>query len=493
MKELEVIYYDLLEVPADIKSIINIDRFGKLRYRKTTLLKYTSEIFKENKIIHFHKINEKSQIQALIDHVNYSSGKDFLLISSNFTIINKESFAIFLKKIKYIDSSISIATDARLRPLLKINKHELIDFLNLAQGNEGDLYELINERFKNIEKFTQETFFLEIKDYVDFVLYLQSNFELRYFNSINSTKHIITKRSGQKEKMFKEYSFYELLNDEMKLFFLRPFNYEESDEYAQYSLERLNILDVSLQWIHFSLTITQFKKLSERLFYFLSIRKKKSESIEVIKKVAENLYIKKVEDRIIELQNLKPFASIEEIIKNSTDYNSIQGIIDHYKILFYKLIDFKKYPTYISLSHGDLCFSNMLYDKRIDFIKLIDPKGFIKEEDGYMDVHYDIAKLSHSILGNYDFINNGLFELVYDNNLKVSLEISGLNEMQECKMHFKKILDIEGFSYPVIRLFEASLFLSMLPLHIDYPKKVVAYLLTGINILEEIEKNYIKK
>ena len=489
MKDLEVIYFDLLEVPADIKSIINIDRFGKLRYRKTTLFKYTADIFRENNVVNFHKLSDRAQIAGLLDHIHYSGAQVFLLISSNLTIINKESFSIFLKKIKFIDSSLSLASEGRLQPLLKLNKTEIIDFLNLAQGNEVNFYELINDRFHNIEKFTQENFFLEVKDYVDLVHYLQSNFELRYFNSIESTRHIITKRSAQKDKMLKEFSFYELLTDEMKLFFLRPFNFVDNNEFAQYSLERLNILDVSLQWIHFSLTPSQFSKLADRLFYFISIRKKKICQPALIKSTAENLYLKKLDDRISEFQNHQIFNSIDQIIKNSTNYASIGEVISHYKIIFNKIVNFKTYPAHVALSHGDLCFSNMLYDKRIDYIKLIDPKGFLKEEEGYMDVHYDIAKLSHSVLGNYDFINNGLFELVYDNNLKVSLEIGGLEEVEECKNIFKRKVGAEGYSYSLIRLFEASLFLSMLPLHIDYPKKVVAYILTAIKILHEIDKN----
>ena len=40
-----------------------------------------------------------------------------------------------------------------------------------------------------------------------------------------------------------------------------------------------------------------------------------------------------------------------------------------------------------------------------------------------------------------------------------------------------------------MRLYEASLFISMLPLHIDYPQKVLGFILNAINILKEIEEN----
>ena len=46
-----------------------------------------------------------------------------------------------------------------------------------------------------------------------------------------------------------------------------------------------------------------------------------------------------------------------------------------------------------------------------------------------------------------------------------------------------------GFDYLSVRLYEASLFLSMLPLHIDNPHKVFGFILNAKNILEEIGKN----
>jgi thiamine kinase-like enzyme len=487
MKDLPVIYFDLMEVPADITSILSIRQFGKLRYRKTTLFQYTENIFRENQLTHFHRITDKNQLPSLIDHITYSPSRDYIFIGSNLTIIDKQAFGIFLKKIQYLDDSLALSDGGFPKPLLKLNKAEILDLLNLILTDDSDLYELLAERFAVIEKFTQETFFLEIRNYVDFVRYLQSNFELRYFNSIQSTKNIITKRSEQKDKMLREYSLYQFLNDEMRLFFLRPFAYREHTEFAEYSLERLNILDVSVQWIHFSITGREFENLMERLFYFLSIRKRQPARPEQIDHAIENVYLLKLEKRVRELQAMPQFEGINQLIRHSTDYDSVEAVMRHYKQIYGRMASLKNYPAYLAMGHGDLCFSNMLYDKRIDYLKLIDPKGCLAEEEAYMDVYYDLAKLSHSVLGNYDFINNGLFELSYDNNLRVQLEIQGLEELTEKKNYFRNFVQKQGFSYPHMRLYEASLFLSMLPLHIDYPKKVIAYLLTGIEILKELE------
>lgn len=54
---------------------------------------------------------------------------------------------------------------------------------------------------------------------------------------------------------------------------------------------------------------------------------------------------------------------------------------------------------------------------------------------------------------------------------------------------FRKKVVENGFDYWSVRIYEASLFLSMLPLHMDNPHKVFGFILNVKNILKEIEEN----
>ena len=54
---------------------------------------------------------------------------------------------------------------------------------------------------------------------------------------------------------------------------------------------------------------------------------------------------------------------------------------------------------------------------------------------------------------------------------------------------FKKHVEANGYDYRTVRLYEASLFISMLPLHIDYPHKVLGFILNAWGILEELEND----
>jgi hypothetical protein len=51
---------------------------------------------------------------------------------------------------------------------------------------------------------------------------------------------------------------------------------------------------------------------------------------------------------------------------------------------------------------------------------------------------------------------------------------------------FQRQLEKSGFDPGLIRLYEASLFISMLPLHIDRPRKVLAFAINADDILASL-------
>ena len=118
-------------------------------------------------------------------------------------------------------------------------------------------------------------------------------------------------------------------------------------------------------------------------------------------------------------------------------------------------------------------------------LKFIDPKGATTESELWTNPYYDIAKLSHSVCGRYDFFNNALFDIKINSTFSYDLEIPFDNEKYVAV--FRKKVEENGFDYLTVRIYEASLFLSMLPLHIDNPHKVFGFILNVKNILEEIE------
>lgn len=146
-----------------------------------------------------------------------------------------------------------------------------------------------------------------------------------------------------------------------------------------------------------------------------------------------------------------------------------------------------QYPKEFVIGHGDPCFANALYNKSTKTLKFIDPRGALTEDELWTNPYYDIVKLSHSVCGKYDFFNNALFEIKVNSRFSYDLEIP-FDNAEYIKI-FKKKVEENGFDYLSVRIYEVSLFLSMLPLHIDNPHKVFGFILNLKNILKEIEEN----
>jgi aminoglycoside phosphotransferase (APT) family kinase protein len=136
--------------------------------------------------------------------------------------------------------------------------------------------------------------------------------------------------------------------------------------------------------------------------------------------------------------------------------------------------------------HGDLCFSNILYDPQTGLVKFIDPRGVFFEEGCYGAPRYDLAKLLHSFHGGYDHIMQEMYELVPCGDAAYRLRFfqsSGTPAVvSRLAARLKERADV---GMDELLLLEALLFLSMLPLHKEDANRQKALYLRGLVILNE--------
>lgn len=158
---------------------------------------------------------------------------------------------------------------------------------------------------------------------------------------------------------------------------------------------------------------------------------------------------------------------IEECISRSLTIKSIPGI-----------------------SHGDFCLSNILFDSRIDRLKVIDPRGLDAEgcETILGDINYDIAKLTHSVIGLYDFIIAGAFDASKESHgpfdeYKITIFID--ERVEKIQKIFMNRNFIGNVSAQKIMPMTILLFFSMLPLHGDDPKRQVGLLANAIRLFKK--------
>ena len=478
MKEKILFVYDNRKnLNKSIKNIVGIDSYGDIVYKRKNLRNRIKSVIDDfSSMMDYFYLNTKFDLEKL---KNISTGyTHFIHFYSDCVITDINQFKILVEKTRYVNEIMRIG-DQSIYGFVFGDLPSYIDFLinNSEVEDYGSFLDVI-----------QPSLCIEsISNYDNFLTFFSSGFEARHFNSVSGDKYIVTKRSNQKKKIKSEHDFYYLIPESMKHWFVTPFDYNETEEYASYKMERINTPDIALQWVHEAISVEDFECLLDKLFFFINSRASKPVDSATYRKIMDDLYIKKVKDRIASLKEMKEYEEISYYLARAGKYHSIDEIVDQYYKLYHSITDNYKFENKLVIGHGDLCFSNILYYKEIGLLKFIDVKGALTEKDLWTNPYYDIAKLSHSICGSYDFFNNEMYEIYIDDSCSIALQVNQPN-LEKYKEVFKNVLKKNKFDYRLVRLYEASLFLSMLPLHIDNPRKVIGFILNAISILEEVSR-----
>ncbi|MGN7401947.1 hypothetical protein ACTHO0_19015 [Cytobacillus praedii] len=304
----------------------------------------------------------------------------------------------------------------------------------------------------------------------------------RYFNKIlfNKNENKIIKLSKNEEKLIDEIEWYLQLPDSLKHY--APYIYSYSREHSKTFLTMEYIHSVTLS----TAFVSNIYKKDEWGLIFTKIHDVMndfSNNKEVLPLSSlQKMYIQKTKNRLLDFINNCKFAKTV----NKAGYVSING-----KLLECPLKLFEKNAEDIlkilmvdeaQIIHGDLCFSNIFYNSDEEKIKLIDPRGSFGKVGLFGDSRYDLAKFRHSIDG-YDYIIHDLFDLsVYEKKINFSMPFC--NPLQQW---MKKFWDeIIGESLNQVRLIEALLFLSMLPLHSDNKKRQLVFYSIGSLMLNSV-------
>jgi len=483
MYDMLVVYDDTPIAGNEIRNIVGDRSFGSIIFQKKSLEKHMTDAVAECSCAKEVLLwDDFESLPAFMEKLNaFAYQTPVLHIYADSVIANREDFEVLLQKVRFVKDNIVVMA-GRMTALIFRDVQEYTRFLQQC---------LVTKNSKQTPEFMQfETLkssaLANVSDPDVFLRYITKGFDTRFFNLLAGDDYIVTKSSSNKLKIKSEYTYYHLLPESMRIWFVMPFDYKEDEKSASYSMERYHITDLAIKWVNGSVNIREFEKILTMLFYFLNKRMKKNIGMEEYKRISDSLYIEKLTERISQIKQSSIYPAISDFILHGTPYDNIDKIVEDYTDL-YRMIQKKvKFEPISVIGHGDLCFSNILYHSETSTLKFIDVKGALDEKDLWTDPYYDLAKLSHSICGLYDFFNSNLYEISLSPDMQFRLAIDyDNNEYIEI---FRKVLNENGYDYPAVRLFEASLFLSMIPLHVDYPKKVFGFLLNAIEIIKEVRQ-----
>lgn len=327
---------------------------------------------------------------------------------------------------------------------------------------------------------------IDLADPLQCLRFLSGSFRTRFFNEIARERDTIVKRSTDRAKMKAEYKFWYLLPPEMQRYFVQPYGFEDNGQVASYRMERLGVPDASVLWTHGAFREDAFSDLLDRLFTFLRERPRRVASPAEVAAAREALHGTKLAERVGRLKTLPLWSRLEPLLAAARP-GGLDGALAAHAALRRRIPPVSY--GHLALGHGDLCLSNILYDPRTGLLRLIDPKGGTCLEDIFIDPGYDLAKLSHSILGGYDFVVKGLASIAIGPDMAPTISIPD-HDVAPYQAAFRARLAQEGVNVDAVRLDEASLFLSMLPLHADDPRRVLGLALVGIGIVDDLARRY---
>lgn len=321
---------------------------------------------------------------------------------------------------------------------------------------------------------------VEAKEWFDFghlPLYFQSKKSIminRVFNQLTYENHLLLKQSADTAKIRAEAHWYENLPAELMIHTPRYQGRVERDNKAGYGIEYLYhplLSDLDAfgalplpSWLEI---LTSCFELADKCHAIRPDAGAPEASEAYAKHFFETMIVGKTWGRLETYLTSAGFDLDDSFVVNGTHFNGLREVVS-------KVIAAvpETTPDHIRFWHGDLFFGNMFYDFTGRRIMAIDPRGQLSagETTLYGDWRYDLAKLSHSVIGKYDKIILGRAQLSEKGEREWALSFDETDEARQVegilKAHYATAYGLE--SDELIAL-TALLFYSMLPLHDDRP------------------------
>jgi len=484
---LQVIYDNSGAVSPKIVALIGIENFGKLIFRRRTLLSHFQAAVAAADLRPPVEISSQEDWRRFEVRLRGDAGPEERYLVCPSHVVSRQGAAaltLFLRQARYAPTSLFLPVEGPgSSGWLLLSGAQLREYLR--GRTEGGLPAFLERHGDHLARIEDRLGLIDLDDETALLKYLSGTFDVRFFNAISADDYVITKRSADAAKLEREFNFYSLLPPLMRMFFLEPFDFSSDGDHASYRMERLHVPDMALQWLHGALDQDEFGRFLDQIFRFVAVRARRPASPENARRQIDALFVDKVQQRISQLKDLPEFAALKPLIE------PVCGSIDALAERYFRALAAarRRFPIdYLVIGHGDLCFSNILYSKTSQIMKLIDPRGAAGEADLYTNPYYDLAKLSHSVLGSYDHINQDMFDVQVDEKLNLSLVLDRQPPEWAGAMFENRLREI-GYDPLLVRLCEASLFISMLPLHIDRPRKVLGFVIKGVEILDQVESS----
>lgn len=482
--QLFAIIDDREPMPPELERLIGDIHFGDiLRRRRRYLDELVATAAGADDVI---VLRNDEEAAALVRRIETARGDTFWARLPTVTApLDLEKLRFLISKVRYALEPLFLGPMLEDDAPIAMFAPDAIALLSVHTGQERRA--CILELADRAGKVTQDELeFVDLRKPDVLRRFLSGATEPRAFNRLSVDGGVFTKSSSDIKKMRAEHHFFELAPAELRRFLLPTFGYEEHDGMASYKMEHLRVPDAALQFVLGTFSETDFADLLDQFFAFITSRERAEVGAGDVQKTGRAQILQKMHDRLDTFLANETGARVDRYLAAGGVADGLQGLINR-AVPFIEEALASHDIDHLAFSHGDPCLSNILFDRRTGLMRLIDPRGATVREDALMHPLYDLAKFSHSICGGYDFVNNGLFSIEVGDDLGLELRRHRGGTSDWMKQSLRARLEAEGWRYRDVRAVEASLFLSMLPLHDDHERKLLGFALIAQEIVEELE------
>lgn len=306
----------------------------------------------------------------------------------------------------------------------------------------------------------------------------------RSFNDLAISFQVVEKRSSELAKISAEAAWFNAIPSRLRLYtpaFLGTTTTVEK-KIGGYAIEYLPMPSLHELFVFGAVSKGSWQRILEATFAFMNVALEEGKEFSaptVIRQLTTDKTAERL-DRWLSEAGISKTQTWRYAGKNTPTLGEIAKATG-------ALIDMDS-TDMLGIMHGDLCFTNIFFDFRTQRVKVIDPRGTV---DGQTptplgDLRYDMAKLNHSIVGAYDFILADRFTCTGFLERDLTIEFPTDSSFNLVNSLISS-LSINGrrLSDPEITAITVHLFLSMLPLHSDRPKRQQAFVANALRLFAE--------
>lgn len=301
----------------------------------------------------------------------------------------------------------------------------------------------------------------------------------RAFNDLKIEEGIVVKSGSPQLKIEAEARWFEGIPNDLRIFSPLYLGQRKIKDNIGYAIEYLPCMPLNELFVHgqnqvqdWSIIFSEIKR-----WFFLA-----STQLSINNKEIESEFEKLIDEKTF--SRIEQYAKEQNISLDTPCFYAGKELPTIREICIECIDKVRQLASIPGILHGDLCFSNMLFDSRSLKLKVIDPRGLDVNQNFtiYGDLKYDYAKLTHSVIGLYDFIISGDFIIYHRDTKDVLLHFDIDERIKEIQQIFIENSFVEGIVFKDILPLVVLLFLSMLPLHNDRPDRQEAMLFNALRL-----------